>query len=210
MRNKIKLQGVISSKVVPCCDDKGNRFYKTDVEVLRENGLVFDTVPLLIPKKAIAETVPPLDEGLRINLTGHVRTAWNKKGNTRMKMYVYGDSVELAKGSEDFNILELTGTICKKPIYRLTPKKYQVTDLVIAVNSKFNDYYLPTIAWQNNARYSSTLKIGDEVTISGTFHSRYYTKVITDTVVQEIKTHEISVNRIACTGNNNRVEREVV
>ena len=71
--------------------------------------------------------------------------------------------------NQNTNIIELEGYICKEPIYRTTPFKREICDILLAVNRAYNKSdYLPCIAWGRNARFVSNLAVGEKTTITVT------------------------------------------
>ena len=102
------------------------------------------------------------------------------------------------------NQIEITGYVCKEPIYRTTPFKREIADVLIAVNRSFNKSdYLPCIAWGRNAKYVSTLNVGDKLEMVGRIQSRVYQKRIDENTVEEKVAYEISLNKIIKSDNQN-------
>lgn len=67
---------------------------------------------------------------------------------------------EIADDDEERNpnIIELTGYVCKPTVYRTTPFKREICDVLIAVNRAYNKSdYIPCIAWGRNARLRGVL-----------------------------------------------------
>ena len=101
------------------------------------------------------------------------------------------------------NEIILTGHICKEPIFRTTPFKREICDVLLAVNRNYNKSdYLPCICWGRNARYCKDLQIGDKITIHGRIQSREYQKRIDENIVETKTAYEISINRIINENNN--------
>ena len=64
------------------------------------------------------------------------------------------------------NIIELTGFVCKPTVYRMTPFKREICDILIAVNRAYNKSdYIPCIAWGRNARFAQNFEVGDKITV---------------------------------------------
>ena len=100
-------------------------------------------------------------------------------------------------GGVNPNFAELTGYICKEPIYRTTPLNREICDLLIAVNRAFNKSdYIPCIAWGRNARYCRTLPVGTKLCIAGRIQSRQYVKKLSEEESETRTAYEISVGRI--------------
>lgn len=94
------------------------------------------------------------------------------------------------------NTAEITGYICKPPIYRTTPFNREICDLLIAVNRQYNKSdYIPCIVWGRNARFAGNLAIGKQVKVVGRLQSRNYQKKLDETTVTKTA-YEVSVSRI--------------
>ena len=86
--------------------------------------------------------------------------------------------------------------MCKPPIYRTTPFKREIADLLLAVNRAYNKSdYIPAIAWGRNARYASNFAVGDKIHIDGRIQSRIYQKQLEDGTVEERVAYEVSITR---------------
>ena len=95
------------------------------------------------------------------------------------------------------NIIELNGFVCKEPIYRTTPFKREICDVLLAVNRAYNKSdYLPCIAWGRNARFVKNIKVGQKVCVIGRIQSREYQKRINDTESLVKTAYEISISKI--------------
>jgi len=96
------------------------------------------------------------------------------------------------------NIIELTGYICKPPIYRTTPFNREICDILVAVNRAYNKSdYIPAIAWGRNARFAKNMLVGEKVHISGRIQSREYQKRLDDGTVETRTAFEVSINKIS-------------
>lgn len=85
-------------------------------------------------------------------------------------------------------------------MYRSTPFGREITDLLIAVNRAYNKSdYIPCIAWGRNARYSSSLNVGDNIKIWGRIQSREYQKKISEDESVTKTAYEISVSKMEVT-----------
>ena len=91
--------------------------------------------------------------------------------------------------------------ICKEPIYRTTPFKREICDVLLAVNRAYNKSdYLPCIAWGRNARYVKNIQIGQKVCVFGRIQSREYQKRLSETETQTRVAYEISISKIKVEG----------
>ena len=75
--------------------------------------------------------------------------------------------------------MELTGALCKPPVYRSTPFGREICDMMLAVNRAFGKSdYIPCIAWGRNAQYASRFHVGDRLHLTGRLQSREYQKLM--------------------------------
>lgn len=152
-------------------------FYAGTLLVKRLSGTV-DRLPVTLPGKLISEARLPLDTLLM--MTGQVRS-YNKvvEGNGRLMVTLFAQSVTPTNENETLNRVELTGALCKPPVYRSTPFGREICDMMVAVNRAFGKSdYIPCIAWGRNAQYASRFCVGDQVRISGRLQSREYQKLM--------------------------------
>lgn len=171
-------------------------FYTGEIHVKRLSGTV-DRLPVTIPKAVYDMAAKPLGEMLK--LTGEIRT-YNKQvdGTGRLFVGMFVRKIEDAAGApEDENKVHLTGTICRPPIYRLTPFGREICDFMIAVKHPYGrSFYIPCIAWGLLAMDVSTWAVGDVVELTGRFQSRDYTKKHDDGREETRTAYEVSVMTI--------------
>ncbi len=151
-------------------------FYTGTLLVKRLSGAV-DRLPVTIPGKLIADSRLSLDALLLMN--GQVRS-YNKviEGAGRLMVTLFAQSVSVTNDNETMNRVDLTGALCKPPIYRSTPFGREICDMMLAVNRAFGKSdYIPCIAWGRNAQYASRFRVGDKLHITGRLQSREYQKL---------------------------------
>ena len=173
----------------------GEGFYETKVEVERLSGLV-DVIPVTVSERLLGEG--DFEEGKYVSVSGQFRS-YNKiaDGKSRLMLTVF-----VRETNEDMppntNKIELIGYVCKPPVYRTTPFKREIADVLIAVNRAYNKSdYIPCIAWGRNARFAEKLVVGDKVGLSGRIQSREYRKTDENGVESVRVAYEISVNRLS-------------
>ncbi len=99
--------------------------------------------------------------------------------------------------SPDMNEIFLDGFICKQPVFRVTPLKREIADLLIAVNRPYNKSdYIPCICWGRNARFCGKRTIGEHVKIKGRIQSREYVKKFPDGSSETRVAFEVSISGI--------------
>ena len=95
---------------------------------------------------------------------------------------------------ENKNEICLCGYICKKPIYRITPFKREISDILLAVNRAYKKSdYLPLIVWGKNAFIVKDYIVGQKINIKGRIQSREYNKALSNGEVLTKTAYEVSV-----------------
>lgn len=175
----------------------GEKMYSSRIEVERKSGVV-DMLNCIIPGIMI-DRLNTVD---KTTIIGEVRTR-NVTVNGRNKLEVYIFVSEIADYcGRDGQLLEIRGTICKKPIYRETPLGRAITDMIIASNRERNNKsdYIPCIAWGRTAERMANANVGDNVIAKGRLQSREYTKAYDDGRKEVKTTYEVSLNYIEIGG----------
>ena len=147
--------------------------YEGFISVERTSGTL-DLIPVNF-RKPMLELVK---EGEDISVIGEFRSRNNViNGKTKLELYVMPTYIVDDDDVINQNVIEIEGYICKEPIFRVTPLKREITDLIIAVNRQHNKSdYLPVIVWGLEAKVASNYKVGDKVKIKGRVQSRIYQK----------------------------------
>ena len=210
--NKVHLQGKIVS--LPRLSHKvyDENFYEIDLEVSRLSSSV-DVIPITVSEKLMSEY--NFDIGKEISLNGQFRS-YNKQVNGKSKLVLtvfVREILDSLDSTQNTNVIELVGFICKEPVFRTTPFKREICDVLLAVNRAYNKSdYLPCIAWGRNARFTKSLEIGDKVSVVGRIQSREYEKKREDGVVEKKVAYEISIIKISKgdVANNTFVEPNVL
>ena len=160
-------------------ENHGSRFYRFLLEVPRLSGAV-DHLPVIAREEALNQM--DLSGGSYVEVRGQVRSFNNHSSvGQRLLIFVFADSVQTSQ-EEPCNQVLLTGTICKAPIYRRTPRRSD---------------YLPCILWGRTAQAISQCATGDTISLTGRLQSRLYRKATGDGV--EVRTaYEISALTAQC------------
>lgn len=179
---------------------KDEQFYSFDLKVDRLSEEC-DVLPVIISSKFL--TVKSLKAGDKIAIRGQFRSH-NKleDGRSRLILSVFCQELEEWNDNLNSNVVELTGYICKEPIYRKTPLNREICDLLIAVNRNNNKSdYIPCLAWGRNARFAGNLPLGTRIELIGRIQSRKYNKKI-ETGIEITKiAYEVSIASIAALEN---------
>lgn len=118
-------------------------------------------------------------------------------GRSHLELFVLASEVSEAE-EDDRNEIELTGYLCKLPVYRTTPFNREIADLLIAVNRGYNKSdYIPAIVWGKNAKFVQNLTVGTKVNVQGRIQSREYSKKYEDGTVETRTAYEVSVATIS-------------
>jgi len=184
-------------------DKQGKAYYKFNVAVTRESGIV-DILPIVVAEDTKAyNTLADLDEvkeivGAQLLIKGEVRTRNLKQDN---KLDISVRAFEISE-DEDYkgvaNRVVLTGHVCKEVPIRSTPRGIRIADVILACNredeSRTSDY-IPTIMWNGTAaRANKRLKVGDCIEAVGRLQSREYIKELEDGEKEPRTCYELSVN----------------
>ena len=189
MNNNVTLTGTITTELT-----QENQFY---LSVARLSGMA-DNIPVILSDEL--QDTGNLSQGQHIALKGQFQSH-NKIVGDRSKLMLTVHALEISEPDNDSNInpnqIDLTGYICKAPIYRTTPFNREIADLLLAVNrSSTKSDYIPAIAWGRNARFAKNLLIGEKVNISGRIQSREYQKRLDDGTTETRTAFEVSINSI--------------
>ncbi len=194
--NKVFLKGEVMSSPVFSHEAFGEGFYELKLKVQRLSAN-FDIIPIIISEKLLYHN--DFMVGREVSVEGQFRS-FNKveNGKSKLILNVFVRSILELDDSMNPNVVELSGYICKAPIFRMTPFGREICDVLIAVNRAYNKSdYLPCILWGRNARFAKDLEVGQKVDIVGRIQSREYQKKLNDIDVVTRIAYEISVNKIS-------------
>ncbi len=193
--NKVFLTGTVTEDPAFSHELYGEGFYCFKLEVPRLSEQT-DVIPVTVSERLITDG---LKAGDKIAVHGQFRS-YNKLVEGRSKLMLTVFARDLSKDTSENvnpNSVELTGYICKQPVYRTTPFNREICDLLVAVNRAYDKAdYIPCIAWGRNARFVRTIDVGQRVRLSGRIQSRIYNKRLTDDTVEARVAYELSVSRI--------------
>ena len=192
--NRVQLCGTVDSSPVLSHANHGLSFYKFTLAVERLSGLA-DKLTVIVSQTQLAAV--PLAVGDTVTVRGQLRSFNNKSGQgSRLVISVFAHVMEPG-GETPFNLIQLSGILCKPPVLRRTPLGRDICDIILAVNRRYGRAdYLPCIAWGAVAQQAAAMNTGDRLTIEGRVQSRTYTKT-EDGVSTERVAYEVSVMRPA-------------
>ena len=216
--NHIILVGKVTSDKVFSHEVYGERFFIFKIEIPRLSG-TSDVIPITISERLLSEE---LKIGEKVVVKGQFRSYNTYVDNkNRLILTVFAKDIiteehfteeqeELEKQNIS-NEVVLNGYICKAPIYRQTPFKREIADILLAVNRAYNKSdYIPCIAWGRNARYCQNMEVGTCVKIVGRVQSRIYEKKYEDGRVEERVAYEVSIGSMEIVNQDNDPEAEEV
>lgn len=194
--NTVTLSGKVISEPVLSHKVYDEAFNILQLAVPRLSGQV-DIIPITISEKLLSEENVKQNDTLTIK--GQFRS-YNKleDGKSRLILTVFVRELIQTDAEQNPNTVEISGYICKDPIFRTTPFNREIADILVAVNRSYNKSdYIPCIAWGRNARFVESLKVGTKINIIGRIQSREYTKVLDKNVDPVVKTaYELSISKI--------------
>ncbi len=200
--NAVCLKGRIKKELELSHVSFGEKFYKTEIEVLRLSGDV-DNLVIIVSEKDLKGKEIVI--GTPVEIEGQLRSYnyyFDNGSKRKLIINIFTKTLKLIdetelQNRENTNIVKIVGYICKKPIYRKTPFGREIADILLAVNRVYGKSdYLPCIAWGRNARFSDDLDIGEMIEIEGRIQSRIYSKAIDENTTEERVAYEISIVKI--------------
>jgi single-stranded DNA-binding protein len=196
--NEVQLCGTVESELVFSHEVYGEGFYQFTLDVPRLSD-ISDKINITVSERLLQDISINVGEIVAINGQFRSYNNYTDSGN-RLILTVFARDIQSApsldSGSNPNHIF-LNGFLCKKPVYRTTPFGREITDILIAVNRAYNKSdYIPCIAWGRNARFSSTLEVGENVKIWGRIQSREYQKKIDEDNVITKTAYEISISKM--------------
>lgn len=193
--NKLQLTGVIACEPVYTHEVFDEGFYETMITVPRLSDQT-DTIPLTISDRLISQN--DIKVGDKVSVVGQFRSYNKVEGEkSRLLLTAFVRDVVDECEIENPNQIDICGYVCKQPVYRTTPFKREICDVLLAVNRAYNKSdYIPCILWGRNARFMQTLPVGSKVRVSGRIQSRKYVKNLGDDRVEERVAYEVSVSKV--------------
>lgn len=190
--NEVLLSGHLVGEFVFSHENNGEKFYENFISVKRKSG-VSDEILVIVSEIFVYN----INVEEKVLLFGDIRTH-NVYENTfpKMKMFSFAKEMENTNDDEFYNVVKLSGTLCRCPIYRTTPKGREISELILAVNRTYGKSdYVPCICWGRNAKMCMKLKVGSKIELTGRIQSRVYQKIKGD-ITQKRTTYEVSVIKL--------------
>lgn len=194
--NKVYLRGTIIKGPEFSHEVFGEGFYELALSVQRLSDHC-DVIPITVSERILDNDAFAV--GNEVAIRGQFRS-YNKLVDEKSKLMLTVFVREIIENDPSINpnIIELSGYICKPPIYRTTPFKREICDMLLAVNRAYNKSdYLPCIAWGRNARFVKNIEVGQKIFLSGRIQSREYQKKLEGEEMETKTAYEISINRVS-------------
>jgi len=199
--NRVYLVGKVTSEPVFSHEIYGEGFYDINLEVDRLSNQT-DIIPVTISERLFSEK--SLAIGTELAIRGQFRS-YNKMvdGKSKLMLTVFVREIVEKRPDLNSNVIELAGYICKEPVYRTTPFKREICDVLLAVNRAYNKSdYLPCIGWGRNARFISNVGVGEKLYITGRIQSREYQKRVDENEVEKRVAFEVSISQVSLADTN--------
>lgn len=198
LNNKGRLVGKIFDENMNKFEVEGENFYEGKICVNRLSDVV-DILPFTISEKLIKAYNLTLAKDQKVCFLGELRS-YNRlqDGKSKLILSFFVKEVLNQELDDSINELELTGYICKEPVYRTTPFNRQICDILVAVNRpNFNKSdYIPCILWGRNARLMQNQKVGTKVNLLGRIQSRVYKKEVASGTFEQRTAYEVSCQKL--------------
>ncbi len=196
--NSVTLCGTVIGEPTFSHEVYGERFFEVTLAVKRLSGME-DILPISISEHLLSGQ---FHDGNQVCVTGQFRS-YNKtvEDKSKLMLTVFVRDVPQVDESVNPNTLQLTGYVCKPPIYRTTPFNREICDVLLAVNRQYNKSdYIPCIVWGRNARFAANLPVGEHISVLGRVQSRNYQKKLPDDTVVTRTAYEVSVSKLSVVG----------
>ena len=193
--NRVMLTGKVTEEARFSHEVFGEGFYEIKLEVPRLSAQT-DTLPVTISERLLS--CHDASVGATLSIIGQFRS-YNKleQERSRLMLTVFARDISESDDEVNPNVIELEGYICKPPLYRTTPFKREICDILLAVNRAYNKSdYIPCIAWGRNARFVNGLSVGDRISVQGRIQSRDYQKTAEDGTQITKTAYEVSISRV--------------
>ena len=203
--NKLRLTGTVTERPVYSHEVCGEEFYETKLSVPRLSGQE-DVIPVTLSDRLLARI--EVKPGAKISISGQFRSYNKLEGeHSRLLLTAFAREILPADDEVNPNTIEILGYICKPPVYRTTPFRREICDVLLAVNRAYNKSdYIPCIMWGRNARFIKDMPIGERLWVTGRVQSRIYTKCLSEDKSEERVAYEVSVSKILV---GNKIEEEL-
>ncbi|MDD6261622.1 MAG: single-stranded DNA-binding protein [Clostridiales bacterium] len=190
--NSVELCGVAATEPVFTHTASGWDHYGFMLDVPRLSGRS-DRLSVSMPSYILLGTDVHADSPLRIRGSLRSRNV-HESEKYRLLLAVRAAEASLCEEVCPENRIEISGSVCRPPVYRETPLGRRVCDVMLAVRRRYGKSdFLPLIVWGENAVRAGMLSAGDRIGCVGRFQSREYIKRL-ETGEERRTAYEVSVS----------------
>lgn len=174
--NHVLVRGTLSGLPEFSHENHARRFYRFFLEIERLSGAV-DVLSIVAAEDVLEQM--ELFRGRRIEVLGQLRSFNNRAATgRRLILSVYAAALTTTDEAPE-NLVELTGVVCKEPVFRRTPLGREICDVMLAVSRPYRRTdYIPCILWGRTAQALASCPVGTSLRLSGRLQSREYIKVL--------------------------------
>ncbi len=208
LTNNVTLCGKILGQATYSHTVFGERFFVIQLSVPRLSGNN-DVLPISISEHLLEDNVA---DGNFVTVVGQLRS-YNKlvESHSKLLLTIFAQKILPFDDTVNPNTMQLTGYICKQPVYRTTPFSREICDVLLAVNRPYNKSdYIPCIIWGRTARFAGTLPVGEHISIVGRVQSREYQKKLEDGTTETRITYEVSVTKLTIVANEQADQNSMI
>ena len=128
--NRVQLCGTVDSAPTLSHVNHALAFYKFTLAVERLSGLA-DKLTVIAAQPLLERAA--IREGDTVTVRGQLRSFNNKSGQgSRLVISVFAHVLEKG-GDTPFNVIQLSGVLCKPPVLRRSPLGREICDMILAV-----------------------------------------------------------------------------
>lgn len=173
--NQITVRGSLDTLPQFSHENHGKQFYRFLLRVPRLSGAE-DILPVIASLELL--NAMDLSGGSQITICGQIRSYNSRtEGIRRLHIFIFAESLAVCQ-DEPENSVQLSGTLCKDPVFRKTPLGREICDVMLAVPRTYHrSDYLPCILWGRTAQEAALCQVGDRLTLQGRMQSRNYQKI---------------------------------
>ena len=196
--NQVTIAGEVVGEFAFSNEVYGEQFFVADIAVRRLSNS-YDIIPVMVSERLI--DVKNDYRGCVLQASGQFRSYNRHEGTkNRLELSVFAREVTLHEGEteeQNPNHIFLDGYVCKRPVYRKTPLRREIADVLLAVNRPYGKSdYIPCICWGRNARYAGQFEVGAHIQLWGRIQSREYQKKIGEEEYEKRTAYEVSVGKL--------------
>ena len=173
----------------------GEKFYASRVHTRRLSGTV-DDIPVIASEYLVKKDD---FDGKYVEIDGEFRSMnMEMEGKSKLILQIFAKNIRTTQEKlDDENKIVLNGFVVKKPVYRITPTRREITNMLIAVNRpRWRSDYIPCVCWGRSAKWAEDLTVGTAISIEGRIQSRAYVKKLSDEEREVRTAYEVSIGKM--------------